>query len=97
MIGVARVHPMRFYSWAPFDSQNEYSIKVSVDGRELSAQEITQRYHIRQRGVNPRSLYEYTSLIAYVEEHYRPGDRAQVEVTYRTNGSPEQQWHWPAR
>lgn len=92
---VARFHPIRFYTWAPFDSQNEYSIAVVVDGRALDPLEVNRRYHKAPRGVSPRSIYEVVSLVEYVESKYLAGERASVVVTYRTNGGPEQKWRWP--
>jgi hypothetical protein len=95
MIGVARVHPIRYYTWAPFDSQNDFSIQTIVDGRELSPAEVLQRYRKPARGHSPRSIYEVVSTIEYVETHYRKDDRATVTVVYRTNGGPEQTWQFP--
>lgn len=97
MIGAARVHPIRFYTWAPYDSQNEYRMSIAVRGSALSADEVFERYRIPAVGLSPRSIYEVVSLAEYVERHYRPEDRAEVEIRYRTNGGPEQLWRWPAR
>ena len=95
MVGVARVHPIRFYTWAPFDSQNEFRIQAIVDGRELSSEEVNQRYRKPKQGLSPRSIYEVVSTIEYVETHYRKNDPATVTVVYRTNGGPEQTWRFP--
>lgn len=95
MMAVARVHPIRFYTWAPYDSQNEYAIEVVVGGRVLDPLEVNRRYHIAPRGVSPRSIYEVTSLAEYVESRYLAHEQARVAVTYRTNGRAEQTWRWP--
>ena len=95
MIGVARVHPIRFYTWAPFDSQNDFTIQAVVDGRELTPTEIRERYRKPARGHSPRSIYEVISTIEYVETHYRQKDPAIVTVVYSTNGDPEQTWRFP--
>lgn len=95
MIGVARVHPIRYYTWAPFDSQNDFTIQSIVNGRELSPEEVLARYRKPVRGRSPRSIYEVVSTIEYVETHYRKDDRATVTVVYRTNGGPEQTWRFP--
>lgn len=97
MIVAARFQPMRYYCWAPYDSQNEYSISTRVDGRPLTPAELEQRYRIQTPAVNPRSIQEVIDVVSYVERVYHPGDDAAVTVTYRTNGSPERQWHWPVR
>jgi len=95
-IGVARFHPMRYYCWAPFDSLNAYEVRASIGDRTLPPAEIRERYRVTPKGTNPRSIYEITSVITYVETHYAR-EKAAVTVTYRTNGGPEQQWHWPLR
>ena len=95
MVGVARVHPIRFYTWAPFDSQNEFKIQTTVDGRALTPAEIQQRYRKPAAGRSPRSIYEVTSTVEYVETHYRQNDHATATVVYRTNGGPEQTWRFP--
>ena len=96
-IGVARVHPMRYYCWAPFDSQNEYEVNVTIGGVQLSPTQVSHRYRIAQASVNPRAIYEVLSLITYVESRYRRDANTSVEVRYRTNGGPEQTWQWPLR
>jgi len=40
-------------------------------------------------------IYQVTDVISYVERVYHEDDEADVTVTYRTNGGPERQWHWP--
>lgn len=95
MIGVARVHPIRFYTWAPFDSQNDFTITSIVNGRQLTPDEVMQRYRKAAKGRSPRSIYEVYSTVEYVETHYHKGDQATVTVTWRTNGGPEQSWQFP--
>jgi len=95
MIVVARFHPMRYYCWAPYDSQNEYEIQTEVDGRSLTRAELEARYRLAPTGVNPRAIYQVTDVVSYVERVYHPDESARVVVTYRTNGSPEQVWTWP--
>jgi predicted DCC family thiol-disulfide oxidoreductase YuxK len=58
MVGVARVHPIRFYTWAPFDSQNEFKIQTTVDGRALTPAEIQLAVSQTAAGRSPRSIYE---------------------------------------
>ena len=95
MIFVARFHPMRYYSWAPYDSQNEYVIVVKVRGRELPSKQIKKRYRIPARGRNPRSIYQTKDIIAHVERVYYKNDRAKVTLSFRTNGKTVQVWRWP--
>jgi len=95
MIVAARFHPMRYYCWAPYDSQNEYQIHTVVDGHALSRAQVESRYRLETPGINPRMIYQVTDIVSYVERVYREDDQARVTVTYRTNGGPERQWHWP--
>lgn len=96
MIAAARFHPMRYYCWAPYDSQNEYRIDTQLDGRTLSPAEVESRYRLKTPGINPRTIYEITDIISYVERVYHEGEGARVSVNYRTNGGPERQWQWPS-
>ena len=95
MIVAARFHPMRYYCWAPYDSQNEYQIHTIIDGGALSGANVESRYRLKTPGINPRAIYQVTDIISYVERVYHEDDQAQVTVTYRTNGGPDRQWHWP--
>jgi hypothetical protein len=95
MIAAARFHPMRYYCWAPYDSQNEYQIHSVIDGRALSRAEVESRYRLETPGINPRMIYQVTDIVSYVERVYHQDEPAEVTVTYHTNGGPEQQWHWP--
>lgn len=95
MIVAARFHPMRYYCWAPYDSQNEYQIHAVIDGHVLSPAEVESRYRLETPGINPRMIYQVTDIISYVERVYHEDDQADVTVTYRTNGGPELQWRWP--
>ena len=95
MIGVARFHPMRYYCWAPYDSQNEYEITVKIQDHELTRGDVTKRYRIPARGINPRAIYQVTDIVSYVERVYRGSDNARVTITYRTNGGEEKRWRWP--
>lgn len=97
MIVAARFHPMRYYCWAPYDSQNEYRIETVVDGRALSPLQVEGRYRLETPGINPRMIYQVTDVISYVERVYHEYDQALVSVTYTTNGGPENEWHWPVR
>ncbi len=95
MIVFARFHPMRYYCWAPYDSQNEYEIQTELDGRSLSRDELEERYRLAPTAVNPRAISQVTDVVSYVERVYHPDERARVIITYRTNGGPEQVWTWP--
>ncbi len=96
MIGIARFHPMRYFCWAPYDTQIEYRISARVNGEQLSAAEIEARYRHPEVEVNPRMICQITDVVAHAEQYYHADDNAQVNVEYRTNGGPLQEWSWPA-
>ena len=95
MVFYARFDPSTHFHWAPFDIQNEYWIRVEIDGRELSEDEITRRYNERAVGVDPHAIEHLTRVISRYEATYGSRDNAEVVVRYRINGREMQQWHWP--
>ena len=92
MIGYARFVPARYFCWAPFDMQTDYSLDVTVAGRRLSAAEIRTRYRRPQRGTDNRSIQNLIDIIQGYEERYGKADNAQVSMKYRINGKEEQEW-----
>ncbi len=66
MVGVAWFHPMRYFCWAPYDTQYEYTIEATVDGRDLTAQQVHERYRMRTPGRNPRALSQVTDALAAI-------------------------------
>ena len=96
MIGVARFHPMRYFCWAPYDSQIEYAISAQINGAQLSPSDIELRYRLPAQEINPRMICQVTDVIAHVERFYHPADDSRVRVMYRTNGGPETEWSWPS-
>ena len=95
MLGVARVHPGAHFHWAPFDTQWEYSIAVEVDGRELTRDEVRERYRIAPTGINVHSIEFVFQIVRQYEETYGRDDGAAVTVQHRTNGRNPQTWLWP--
>ncbi len=95
MMTVARFHPMRYYSWAPFDALHAYTIHASLDGQPLSSEQIYRRYHLTAEGFNPRAIFQVTDTIAYVERVYHTAQQADVTVTYTLNGREQHPWQWP--
>lgn len=95
LICSARFHPMRYFCWAPYDTQIEYRISAKVNGQPLSPVEIERRYRHPAEDVNPRMICQITDVIAHAEKNYHPTDNAVVKVEYRTNGGPVQEWSWP--
>src|SRR5579872_1503913 len=95
MIVHARFVPSRYFCWALYDVQTEYSLRVEINRRELSAQEILARYHRPQHGNDNRSPQHVIDILQGYEETYGKNDHAAVEMRYRVNGKQEQIWRWP--
>jgi hypothetical protein len=97
MIAYARFVPTRYFCWAPYDTQTAYELKVSIEDRELSPQEIRARYRRPAKGRDNRSPHHVMDIVRQYEETYGRGDDARVVMTYSVNGRPEEQWKWPPR
>ncbi len=85
---------LRYYTWAPHDQQGGYDISVVIDGRELTEDELLDRYR-RSRGVDPRAIAHVFNIVEQYERTYGAGDGAEVEIRYWVNGEGPQVWHWP--
>jgi hypothetical protein len=95
MIVYARFVPSRYFCWAPFHSQNNYEMDVTVNGKALTGGEIQKRYRRPQKGVNSRSIQDEKGIIMQYEQTYGKNEHAEVTLRYRVNGGAEQVWHWP--
>ena len=93
----AKVVDSRYFCWAPFDMHVSYEMEVVIDSHPLTPEQITDRYHLSQRGGNPRSYVEILGPIQQYEETYGKGDGAQITVKYSVNGNPEQLWKYPPK
>ena len=96
LIVYARFVPARYFCWAPFDTQTDYKLQVTVDGRALNGKEIRARYRRPQNGTDNRSPQHVIDIVQGYEETYGRADHARVVMRYRVNGKPEQIWKWPA-
>ncbi|MBI3697879.1 MAG: hypothetical protein HY238_23985 [Acidobacteria bacterium] len=95
MIVYARFVPSRYFCWAPYDAQSEYSLQVTIDGRPLTNQEIRRRYRRPQTGVDNRSIQHVIDIVQQYEETRGRDDHARVIMKYKVNGGAEEQWQWP--
>ena len=95
LIGYARFVPARYFCWAPFDMQTDYTLDVTIGGRRLSAEEIRKRYRRPKRGTDNRSIQNLIDIIQGYEEQYGRADHAEVVMKYRINGKEELEWHRP--
>lgn len=92
LIGYSRFGTARYFCWAPFDMQTDYSLEVTIGGRELSADEIRKRYRRPKRGTDNRSVQNLIDIIQGYEERYGKADHAQAVMKYRINGGEEREW-----
>lgn len=97
MIVYARFVPSRYFCWAPYDAQSEYTLDVVINGRPLTPQEIRRRYRRPKQGVDNRSIQHVIDIVEQYERTYGRSDHAQVVMKYRVNGKEETQWQWPPR
>lgn len=93
----ARFTDARYFCWAPYDTQTEYSIEAALNGKPLTAQEIRARYRRGPNGVDNRSPRHVQDILSGVETLYHVDDPAQVTLRYRINGHEEQVWQWPQK
>ena len=91
----ARTVPSRYFCWAPFDMQTEYTVDVDVAGRALNAREVQQRYRRPKKGIDNRSVQHVIDMFEQTERRYHHGDPARIVMRYRVNGHIDGEWRWP--
>jgi hypothetical protein len=96
LIVVSRYTETKYFCWVPYDVQVEYEIDAVVDGRRLTSAEVTRRYRMPSKGVQPRALGNLVDVVqSYERSRRRAGENAVVHVRYRVNGRPPNVWTWP--
>lgn len=96
MIVNARFIDTKYFCWAPHDSQVQYELTVTINGRELSGEEIQNRYRKAKRGREVRAAGNVKNIIEQYEKTYGRNDRAQVVMKYKVNGIPQRDWVLPS-
>ena len=92
----ARFVPTRYFCWAPFDIQTDYTATSTVNGHTLTAAEFQKRYRRARHGFDNRSPQHVIDMLQQVEEkRVALGDQATIVMKYRVNGKEPQEWHWP--
>jgi hypothetical protein len=92
----ARFVPTRYFCWAPYDIQTDYTASATVNGKRLSGAEFRQRYRRPARGFDNRSPQHVIDMLQQVEEKRAPlGEQATIVMKYRVNGKEQREWHWP--
>lgn len=90
----ARFAPERYFCWAPHDCQTEYELTVFVNGRELTDQEIIDRYHRPRKERDVRSPGNVQGWIMQESRTYSRKDDVLVIMNYQVNGVPQEPWKW---
>lgn len=91
----ARFIPERFFCWAPYDEQTSYEISVTVDGKELSVDEVGKRYRYGHKRTESRTIHNLFSMVRQYETTYGVHDHAEVKIVYSTNGHKKMTWTYP--
>jgi len=95
-IAYARFVPTRYFCWAPFDIQTDYTATSIVNGHELTAAEFQKRYRRSRHGFDNRSPQHVIDMFQQVEQKRAAlGDKTTMVMKYRVNGKAPQEWHWP--
>jgi len=87
----------REFCWAPHTTQVRYTIETVIDGKPLTQDEITRRYHIPADWWEAHSWRNVSKLLAQYERTYGRNDRARVRLRYSINGREPETWTWPER
>jgi hypothetical protein len=94
----AQFGPRRYFCWAPNDYSLDYTLQVSVNGSQLSPEQIIGRYHL------PATMHGWDGgpgihIVDWVREYEQTlgrNDQAQIDFKWKLNGAgPEQEWRWP--
>ncbi len=93
-IVAARFTETRYFCWAPYDEITRFELRVVIDGRELSQQEVKRRYRLAQATRDNRSWAHVPAIVAHYERTRGRVDGAVVEYRYRVNGSEARLWRW---
>jgi len=92
----ARFVPTRYFCWAPYDTQTDYTATATVNGKKLTSAEFRQRYRRPQRGFDNRSPQHVFDMLEQVEKKRAGlGESATIVVKYRVNGKEAREWRWP--
>ena len=92
----ARFVPTRYFCWAPYDTQTDYTATATVDGRRLTAAEFRKRYRRPPHGFDNRSPQHVIDMLQQAEQkHLQPGDQATIVMRYKVNGKEMPEWRWP--
>jgi hypothetical protein len=86
----------RYFCWAPNDYANTYTLRVKINGTDLTQDQLLARYHLQGR----RFSYENPAThimdtVRQYEQTYGRDQHAEVSLEWSLNGHPTQSWQWP--
>jgi hypothetical protein len=87
--------PARYFCWAPNDYMVSYDLRVKINNRILTPQEVERRYRLPQTGVYQNIATHLIDHLRQYETTYGRKDHSQVTMTYSTNGRQQEEWTWP--
>ncbi len=85
----------RYFCWAPHTIQAQYTLRVEIDGKILSEDDVKKRYHLKGFGWEAHSIHNVFALLEQHEETYGKKDQARLTLEYRVNGGDRHTWIWP--
>jgi hypothetical protein len=91
----AQLVPSKWLCWAPNDYAVEYQLHVTAQGRELNPTEVQARYHVADHGWYENPAANIMDIVRQYEQTVGAKDPAQVQLIYRVDGGPLQEWQWP--
>src|SRR3954471_12355296 len=92
----ARFVPTRYFCWAPYDTQTDYTATATIDGKKLTAAEFRTRYRRPQRGFDNRAPSHVMDMLRQLEEkRSKLGEHGVIVMKYRVNGKETREWRWP--
>ena len=97
LIVYSRFVPERFFCWSPYDEHNSFEVYVTIGDKELSFDEVKERYQYKSNGWEARTIHNIFSIIKQYENSYGKADKASVRVVYTKNGHDEQIWEHHAK
>lgn len=90
-----RFTPARYFCWAPYDTQDRYTVSINFEGRDLTEEEVTNRYRFHSNAWQQQSIHNLLFAIEQYESSYGKEDNAVVTVKYSKNGRPQDTWTYP--
>lgn len=95
LIVIGQLRETNYFNWVPYDEISLYEISVTVNGRELTEDEIQLRYRKHKFGRENRGLHNLISIVRQYETSYGIHDDSKIRINFLTNGYRKTTWSWP--